>query len=618
MNYLSIEQLSKRYNDKELFSNITFGIDQGQKVAVIGRNGSGKSTLLKIIAGLEDADSGTFSFKSDIKVALLSQNPNFDPKITVSKAIFEGESNLLKLIRDYHQAVFDIERGKETCLDNLLNRMDAAEAWGYESGIKQLLGKLGIYNLDQKLGELSGGQQKRVAIAKVMVTQPDFIMLDEPTNHLDIKTIEWLENYLSKGSFTILMITHDRYFLDKITNEILEIDQGEIHRYKGNYTNFLLEKDEVTKANAANLAKAKAMVKKELEWMRRQPKARGTKSKYRINAFNELKKTTQKESDDKILGINLKGDRQGKKILELKGISKKYGDKILLHQFEYTFKKGDRVGVIGANGIGKSSLLKIITGEIEPDSGHIEKGSRTKLGYYTQQEMEFTPGQKVLECVQGVAEIITLSNGSTITASQLLNQFLFTPKDQHNHIGKLSGGEKRRLQLLMMLMTNPNFIILDEPTNDFDIITLNVLEKYLDDFDGCLIIVSHDRYFLDKLVDHLFIFTDTATIEDFPGNYTDYTKNLAIKDRPQKVRNKHIEKKQKLSQGLKSNKEKRECEVLEKELIKLEEDRKNLIAQLDQAHNNLEKLQELSSQHEKVVKQIEQKEERWVELADKL
>ena len=304
--------------------------------------------------------------------------------------------------------------------------------------------------------------------------------------------------------------------------------------------------------------------------------------------------------------------------MELKGISKKYGDKILLHQFEYTFKKGDRVGVIGANGIGKSSLLKIITGEIEPDSGHVEKGSRTKLGYYTQQEMEFTPGQKVLECVQGVAEIIILSNGATITASQLLNQFLFTPKDQHNHIGKLSGGEKRRLQLLMMLMTNPNFIILDEPTNDFDIITLNVLEKYLDDFDGCLMIVSHDRYFLDKLVDHLFIFTDAATIEDFPGNYTDYTKNLAIKDYPQKARNKHIEKKQKVSQGLKSNKEKRECEVLEKELIGLEEDRKNLIVQLDQAHNNLEKLQELSSQHEKVVKQIEQKEERWVELADKL
>ena len=616
-NYLSVERLSKSFEETELFNGFTFGIDQGQKVALVGVNGSGKSTLLKILAGLESSDSGIVSFRKGVRVEMLSQIPDFDEVDTVGEALFDGENELLNVIKSYELALSE----NQEQLPELLEKMDALNAWEYEYEVKQLLGKLGVNDLSQSVATLSGGQRKRLALAKTLVLKPEFLILDEPTNHLDLETIEWLENFLATQNLTLLMVTHDRYFLDRVTNEIIEIDGNALHKYMGNYSYYLEKKQERMEIEAAGIHKAKNLLKKELEWMRRQPKARGTKAKYRVDAFYDLEKKAAGSVGQQQLEVKLGSDRQGRKILELEKISKTLASKRLVHQFEYVFKRGDRIGIIGPNGVGKSSFLKLITGELSCDAGSISAGKNTKIGYYSQDEQVFDPTQKVLETVQAIAEYIPLANGDEVSASQLLNQFLFPPAKQHNLVGKLSGGERRRLQLLVMLMNNPNFIILDEPTNDFDIVTLNVLEDYLLRFNGCLLIVSHDRYFMDQLVDHLFVFEGEGKITDFPGNYSDYRlrhqkessaeseSKVTPKTKGKKTPNTSI---QKLSFN-----EKREYQHLEQEIENLEVEKKALLTKLNSGEQDFEMLQQWSNRINEINDLLEIKELRWLELDER-
>ena len=629
MNHLSVEGLAKSYDERQLFENLTFGLDQGQKAALVGVNGCGKSTLLKIIAGLETPERGEVSFRKGVKVSFLPQNPHFNDEDPIVQAVFGEDVEELNVIRDYEIALQMAEVDPENAPDisELIERMDQLNAWDYESQVKQILGQLGIHNLEQKMGDLSGGQRKRVAMARALLVNPDFLILDEPTNHLDLEIIEWLENYLATANLTLLMVTHDRYFLDKVTNEIIEIDQGQLFRYKGNYQYFLEKKDEREAQDASTVGKAKNLLKKELEWMRRQPKARGTKAKYRVEAFNETKEKASKDVSKASLEVNLKGERQGKKILELQNISKSFDDLVILDKFNHVFQRKERVGIVGPNGVGKSTFLNILMGNIAPDSGEMELGQTTKFGYYTQEEQVFKPDMRVLDVVKEVAEVIKLANGSEITASQLLNQFLFPPKMQFNVVGKLSGGERRRLQLLRVLMLNPNFLILDEPTNDLDLLTLNVLEDYLDTFEGCLMIVSHDRYFMDRLSDHLFVFQGEGKIKDFPGNYTDLresglipssgggqsgnterkTKNADQKPEPVKVE----EPVKKLTYN-----EQREFTSLEEEMSKLEA-KKAETEEILTTETEYAKLQELAAILDKIKEDLESKEMRWLELSER-
>lgn len=619
MNYLSVEGLSKSYDEKKLFENITFGLDQGQKAALVGVNGTGKSTLMKVIAGLEAPDKGIVSFRKGLTVSMLIQHPDFNPEEKIIEAVFSGDKEELKVIRDYELAMYKIETDPSNAPDltPILEKMDVLNAWEYEHQIKALLGQLGIHDLEQRMGDLSGGQKKRIAIAQALVVNPDFLILDEPTNHLDLELIEWLENYLATANLTLLMVTHDRYFLDKVTNEILEIEHGDIFRYKGNYSTFLEKKAERMEMEASSIDKAKNLFKTELEWMRRQPKARGTKAKYRVDAFHETKEKAHSGKNLQKMEVNLKGERQGKKIMELEHVFKSYDSLKLIEDFSYVFKRKEKVGIIGPNGVGKSTFLNILSQKIQPDSGKIEIGQTTKFGYYTQDETIFDPNKKVLDIIKEVAEYIQLEDGSQVSASQLLNQFLFPPKMQHNYVGKLSGGEKRRLQLLRVLMANPNFLILDEPTNDLDITTLNVLEDYLQNFDGCLMIVSHDRYFMDRLVDHLFVFEGNGRIRDFPGNYTDYREKIGIPvaELPSKEKPKTEDstatakpKGRKLSYN-----EQRELDLLEKEIPDLE-DKKLQLQEALTLETEYDKLQELSKEIQTIEATLEEKEMRWLEL----
>lgn len=619
MNYLSVENLAKSYDERQLFESVSFGLDQGQKAALVGVNGCGKSTLMKIIAGLEQPDKGEVSFRKGLKVAMVPQNPDFDNDDNIVQAVFSEDIPELNLIRDYemaiHHATIDPDHAPDVTA--LIEKMDQLGAWDYESQVKQILGELGLHNLDQKMGELSGGQRKRVALARALVINPDFLILDEPTNHLDLDVIEWLENYLATANMTLLMVTHDRYFLDKVTNEIVELDQGQLFKYKGNYQYFLEKKNEREELESASVDKAKNLLRKELEWMRRQPKARGTKAKYRIDAFYETKEKASKKNVKGELEVNLKGERQGKKILELEQLSKSFGKLRILDHFNYTFQRKERVGVVGPNGVGKSTFLDIIVGKTEADSGKREIGQTTKFGFYTQEEQQFDPQARVIDIVQEVAEVVKLANGSVITASQLLNQFMFPPKMQYNVVGKLSGGERRRLQLLRVLIDNPNFLILDEPTNDLDLMTLNVLEDYLESFEGCLMVVSHDRYFMDRLTDHLFVFEGNGVVKDFPGNYTDLrnqqkeeVKSSTTKESKQKQESPKKEVK-KLSYN-----EQREFDCLEKDIEKLEI-RKNQLSEEMQAVTDYERLQELAASLDEVKENLEMKEMRWLELSER-
>lgn len=619
MNVLSAEGLSKSYDEKLLFEGLTFGLDQGQKAALVGVNGCGKSTLLRVISGQESPDDGQVSFRKNLKIGMLRQHPQFDPEESILEAVFADDQEELRVIRDYQWAISQSEKNPHAAADlpTILEKMDRLNAWDYEHQIKELLGKLGIDDLSQKMGEISGGQRRRIALAQALVTQPNLLILDEPTNHLDIEIIEWLENYLATQNLTILMVTHDRYFLDKVTSEILEMDQGKIFRYKGNYSHFLEKKAERESMETATVDKAKNLLKTELEWMRRQPKARGTKAKYRVDAFYDLKEKAHQSSAKGEMEVNLQGSRQGKKILELKDVNIAFNQVSYLKDFSYVFKRGDRVGIVGKNGVGKSTFLNLLTDELTPDSGTIDKGQTTKMGYYKQSEAVFKEGKKVIEIVSEVAEYIKLADGKEVSASALLTQFLFPPKTQHSFVDKLSGGEKRRLQLLRVLMSNPNFLILDEPTNDFDIVTLNVLEDYLSRFTGCLMVVSHDRYFMDRLVDHLFVFEGQGRIRDFPGNYSDFrnsgssysddapiAKEVAVNKKAPKTESKRL-----------SFKEKHELETIEKELPELEK-KKSLLEEQLLNEADYQKLEELGRELEKIREDLELKEIRWLELSE--
>ncbi|SMD36369.1 ATP-binding cassette, subfamily F, uup [Reichenbachiella faecimaris] len=618
---LSVERLTKSFNDKQLFENITFGIEQGQKVALVGVNGCGKSTLLNIVAKKMNPDEGVVSFSRDLKVAILDQAPDLGAFDTVLDSITGGDHPEAKVLSEYWQL---IEKPEPTDKDQermqeLIEKIDSLNAWDYEHRLKEVLGKLGINDLNQSIQDMSGGQQKRIALAKALLDEPDFLILDEPTNHLDLDIIEWMEEFLSSQNLAILMVTHDRYFLDKVCNQILEIDQGQIFKYNGNYSDFLEKKSEREEWQQQAKDKAKNLLSKELEWMRRQPKARGTKAKYRIDAFYDTKEKANVDLRKSEMEIKISGKRQGKKILELDKVSKSFGDKAIFSGFSHIFTRGEKVGVVGKNGTGKSTFLNVLTGVLEPDSGTIEKGLNTSFGYYTQDTIQEDGRKTVIEAIQEIAEVITLEDGSTVTASQLLNQFLFPPKSQYSHIAKLSGGEKRRLQLLKVLMANPNFLILDEPTNDLDIVTLNILEDYLQNFGGCLLIVSHDRYFMDKLVDHLFVLDESTSISDFHGNYTDFRLEPAKpksvpKSAPgsNKEEPKHkIENKRKLTY-----KEKQEFESIEKEMPKLEARKEELAGLLNSGEIDHVQLTEWSTEVEQIVTKLDELELRWLELSE--
>lgn len=618
MNYLSVENLGRNLGERWLFRDLTFGILQGEKVALIGSNGSGKSSLMDVLAGKAAADEGVVSMRKEIRVGYLHQNPDFNDVHTVLEVLFSSENEITRAIREYEKAT---EAGDSTAITHYAEVLTRLNGWDYEAKVKQILGKLGIHDLDKLIGELSGGQKKRVFLARVLIEEPDFLILDEPTNHLDLDTIEWLEGYLSASTMTLFLVTHDRYFLDRVCNRIMELNNSKIYKYQGNYAYFLEKKAEREEIEATVLEKDKNLLRKELEWMRRQPKARTHKATYRENAFYELKeKTAGKRNEDK-LELSMKTERIGNKIMEIQHVSKGYNGNTLIKEFSYTFKRGDRIGIVGKNGMGKSTLLGLITEEIKPDIGKIVKGETIKIGYYKQDGLVYEPDQKVIENVREIADYIKMADGREISVSAFLTLFLFPPAVQYSPIAKLSGGEKRRLQLLKVLVENPNFLILDEPTNDLDIATLNVLEEFLAGYSGCLLVVSHDRYFLDRLVDHTFAFEGEGYIRDFPGNYTDY-RNLA--DEQLKEQRKEEKPKteatrpagQEQPKKKLSFKEKQEFEALEKEIAALEAEKRRLSEQLSGGVSDFEEISRISARLEEVVEELEMKELRWLELSE--
>ncbi|MCP9757462.1 ABC transporter ATP-binding protein [Lacihabitans sp. CCS-44] len=620
MNYLSAENLGRNLGERWLFKSLSFGVLQGEKVALIGTNGCGKSSLMDVIAGLIPADEGVMSIRKEIKVGYLNQNPNFSKTSTVLETIFASKNPIAEAIKNYEHAIEHNDYDGISKYTELITELDG---WDYESKVKQILGKLDVHDLDKLMGELSGGQQKRVTLAKVLIEEPDFLILDEPTNHLDLDTIEWLENHLSSSNTTLFLVTHDRYFLDKVCNRIMELVDSKMHRYVGNYAYFLEKKAERAEIEAVTLEKDKSLLKKELEWMRRQPKARTHKATYRENAFYELKeKTSGKRNEDK-LELSVKSERIGNKIIEIQHVSKSFKDKVIVKEFNYTFKKGDRIGIVGKNGMGKSTLLGMINGEIKPDIGKVVKGETIRIGYYKQDGLVFDPEQKVIENVREVAEFIKMGDGREISASAFLTLFLFPPATQYAQISKLSGGEKRRLQLLKVLIENPNFLILDEPTNDLDIATLNVLEEFLMGYGGCLLVVSHDRYFLDRIVDHTFAFEGDGVIKDFPGNYTDYriwqeeNAKQQKKDRDNKPAVVEVaEVKETAPKRKLSFKEKTEFDTLEKEISVLENLKIELTEKLSLGSLPFDEIADISKKLEDTVNDLEEKELRWLELSE--
>lgn len=585
MNYLSAEGVGRDLGERWLFKGITFGVLQGEKAALIGANGSGKTTLLNMVAGITETDGGEISIRKDIRVGYLEQDPDFDPNLTTLEALFYADNEITQAIKNYEIAV---EKNDIDLLSASIETLDALQAWDYEAKVKQILGKLGVQHFDTLIGQLSGGQKKRVALAKVLIDNPDFLILDEPTNHLDLETIEWLEGYLSAANITLLLVTHDRYFLDKVCNRILEIFDNDIHKFVGNYAYYLEKKAERDQINAATQEKNQNRLKKELEWMRRQPKARTTKAQYRIDAFHDLKAQTTGYRKEEKIDLNVRTERLGKKIIEVQDISKSYGDRCFIDHFDYTFKRGDKIGIVGKNGMGKTTLLDIIIGNTKPDLGKVVTGETVKIGYYSQSGLDFSEDQKVIDVLREEAEFIKLGDGRELSISAFLNMFLFPPKVQHNFVHKLSGGEKRRLQLMKVLVKSPNFLILDEPTNDLDIDTLNVLEEFLEAYGGCVLVVSHDRYFMDRIVDHVFAFEGNGFIKDFPGNYTQYRlwKDETEKEANTEVKEKAAEAYQNQPKVIikektkRSFKEQKEFETLGKEIADLEKQRIALTAEM--------------------------------------
>lgn len=620
MNIISAENLSKSYSERWLFKDISFGLNQGDKVALVGANGAGKSTLLKIIAGLVQSDGGQVKINKDITYAYLPQEPNFEGDVTIEQVILQEDNVVSQTVKAYERAILDPDVDADLMQD-LLNKMDQYDAWEYESNVAQILGKLGLNDLTVKCSSLSGGQKKRVALAKLLLSSPDLIILDEPTNHLDLDAIEWLENKLNSHNVTLIMITHDRYFLDNVSNEVFELNAGKLYRHKGNYAYFLEKKAEREVMTQATIDKAKNLLVKELEWMRRMPKARGTKAKYRIDAFHDLKEVATQDTSKDDVEINIGASRLGNKIIELKKINKSYNGKPFIKDFTYTFKKFEKLGIVGKNGVGKSTFLNILTGKTKADSGEIDLGTTLNIGYYTQHSDALNLDNRIIDEVREIAEYVTLGNGDTVSVSKLLEMFLFPPAMQYTPIHKLSGGEKRRLLLLKVLVKSPNFLILDEPTNDLDIDTLNVLEQFLESFGGCLILVSHDRYFMDKLVEQLFIFEGDGIIRPYNGNYSDYRNELAELEKQAENLKKApkaeaaavapVVEKKKLS-----FKEQKELQDLEADMAQMEVQKKELEAKLNSSTAKPQELVDWAEQIARLNEKIEDKTLRWLELSE--
>jgi ATP-binding cassette subfamily F protein uup len=616
VNYLSAELISKAFNDKWLFRDISLGISQGEKFALVGNNGVGKSTLLKILTGEIPTDTGKVVVRDGVRLGYLTQQPSVGDNIQVKDLLFDNSNKVAAAVKEYEDCIHHPDVPAER-MQAALEKMEEFNAWDYDARVQEVTTRLDVPDLDKKFGELSGGQKKRIFLAQLLLATPDLIIMDEPTNHLDLGAIEWLEQYLSGSGITLIMVTHDRYFLDNVASEILELDRGKLFRYKGNYAYFLEKKSEREEMLKTEVTKARNLLKKELEWMRRQPRARGTKAKYRIEAFYELKEVASQELRKDRLELDIKESRQGGKILEVEHISKKYGNQNVINDFSMVFKKFDRIGVVGKNGVGKSTFLDILTQRKKADKGLVMPGLTTKFGYFTQDILTLNPANRILEEVKDIAEFITLSDGSQVSASKFLDNFLFPPEKQYTYVEKLSGGEKKRLQLLKILVASPNFLVLDEPTNDFDIDTLNVLEDFLEKFTGCLLLVSHDRYFMDHLVDQLLIFEGEGQIRQFNGNYTDYRDSIAsepddedVEPVPQMQTHSVPSTKKKFS-----SKEKKEYDTLEKEIQQLELEKSQVIEKLNSGGDHSQLL-ELSRKIESLSRQIESKTAKWLELSE--
>ena len=616
MNYLSVENISKAYGERVLFENVSFGINKDQKIALIAKNGAGKSSLLKILIGQDTPDTGQVVSRKGLKIAFLSQEPALPEDLSIEDYIFQEENPILKVIQQYEHALEHPE--DEVAYQKAFEAMERHEAWDFETQYKQILFQLKLTDLHLPIKHLSGGQRKRLALANVLISKPDLIFLDEPTNHLDLEMIEWLENFFAKEKMTLFMVTHDRYFLERVCNEIVELDEGTLYSYKGNYSYFLEKKEQRLQQEQASQEKAKNLYVRELDWIRRQPKARTTKSKSRIDDFAIIKEQAQKRRREHVVELEIAMQRLGSKIIELHNVVKKFPEKTILDRFSYVFKRGERVGIVGKNGTGKSTFLNLLTGKITPDAGKIIIGETVQFGYYTQQGIEINPQEKVIDVIKKYGEYIPLLKGRTLSAAQLLERFLFDRKKQYDYVEKLSGGERKRLYLCTVLIQNPNFLILDEPTNDLDIVTLNVLEEFLLDYEGCLVIVSHDRYFMDKIVDHLFVFKGEGEVQDFPGNYSDYfayeqstpKETVKTEEKAPTQKNSWRGANSPLSQS-----EQRELARLEKEIAQLEAQKQAIEALFTEATLSNEELQEQSQTLSEVLALLEEKGDRWLDLS---
>lgn len=620
MNYLSVENISKSFGERTLFENLSFGINKDQKIAFVAKNGTGKTSILKIITGEDMPDTGQVVLRKEMKMAFLSQEPNLNPELTIEESIFASDNEILKVIEQYEKALENPD--DEEAYQKAFERMDMHNAWDFETQYKQILFKLKLEDMKVKIKNMSGGQKKRVALAIILISKPDLLILDEPTNHLDLEMIEWLENYFAKENMTLFMVTHDRFFLERVCNEIIELENGKLYQYKGNYSYYLQKKEERIAAENASVDKAKNLYVKELDWMRRQPKARTTKSKSRQDDFYVIQEKAHSRRKDYQVELEINMERMGSKIVELHNVSKKFEKKTILENFSFNFKKGERIGIIGKNGTGKSTFLNILTQTMPPDGGKVITGETIKIGYYTQSGINPKPEQKVIDIIKEYGEYIPLAKGRTISASQLLEKFLFDRKKQYDFVEKLSGGELKRLYLCTVLIQNPNFLILDEPTNDLDIVTLNVLESFLLDYPGCLIVVSHDRYFMDKIVDHLFVFRGEGIIEDFPGNYSDFR---AYEDsaEPSKEElkpvgdNKKAWKQNNIKAGLTFN-EQKEFQKVEKDIKDLEREKEAIEKQFSEGSIADADIAKKATDLEVILKKIETNTERWFELSAKM
>lgn len=615
--FLQVEDLTKSYGDRILFDSISFGVNEGDKIGIIAKNGTGKSTLLKIIADKENVDDGKITFKNDLRVGYLEQMPEFNPDSTVLEACLNESGKIAQIISKYEQALIN---GDSEDINDLILQMDSAGAWDFEDKLKQLLSQLKITDLNAKIKTLSGGQRKRVAIAHILLENPDLIILDEPTNHLDIDIIEWLENYLTRSRTTLLMVTHDRYFLDRVCNKIIEIDNKQIYTYEGNYDYYLRRRRERIEAMSAELAKIKNTLRKEQEWMSRQPQARAGKAKFRIDSFHELKKRSQVDLTERNINLEVKSSYIGSKIFEAKNISKKFGDKIILDDFSYTFARYEKLGIIGNNGVGKSTFIKLLQGVISSDSGEWNIGETVRFGYYSQDGIIFDENKKVIDAITEIAEDVVINENIHYSPMQFLSRFLFSPADQQKYIYTLSGGERCRLHLASVLMRSPNFLILDEPTNDLDIVTLGILEEYLCDFKGCLIVISHDRYFLDNIVDHLFVLEGNGKIKDFPGNYSDYRKwrdeSMLQNKETSTPKDKSTEKPRTERQPKMTFKERKEFELLTIEIEQLTTEKEELDI-LFNSGKEIHDIIEKSARYNDIKQLLDEKEMRWLELSEK-